>query len=175
MGKGITLLVAALGLLLAAPTAGKERRSMERVTVTSPVFTGGGAIPAAYTCDGNDHNPPLHFSGVPKAARSLALIVDDPDAPAGTWVHWVVWNISPEGMIGENSVPAGATEGRNSWQRNRYGGPCPPSGTHRYYFKLYALDTIFALGPTTTAAELERVMAGHVIGRGELMGTYRRR
>lgn len=174
MWKGMALFVL-LGLVLPLPALGREGKRMERVTVASPAFAGGGAIPARYSCDGADHNPPLRFDRVPAAARSLALIVDDPDAPAGTWVHWVVWNIPPEiRELGENSLPAGAVEGRNSWQRNRYGGPCPPSGTHRYFFKLYVLDTILALGPATTAAELERVMAGHVIGRGELMGTYRR-
>ena len=149
---------------------------MNSLQLSSSAFAYGGAIPARYTCDGEDANPPLAIDRVPAGAKSLALIVDDPDAPVGLWVHWVLWNIHPQTrQIAEKSVPAGAVQGKNSWGRTSYGGPCPPSGTHRYFFKLYALDTIIKLGSGTTKAELERAMEGHVIGKGELMGTYRRK
>ncbi len=149
---------------------------MDSLQLTSSAFAKGGAIPAKYTCDGEDVNPPLAIDRVPAGTKSLALIVDDPDAPVGLWVHWVLWNIHPQiRQITEKSVPAGAVQGKNSWGRTSYGGPCPPSGTHRYFFKLYALDTILKLGSGTTKAELERTMEGHVIGKGELMGTYRRK
>lgn len=149
---------------------------MSVLRISSPAFAHGEAIPARYTCDGQDTNPPLAVGDVPAGTRSLALIVDDPDAPMGTWVHWVMWNIPPESReIGENSVPAGAVQGVNSWKRNRYGGPCPPSGTHRYFFRLYALDTALTLAPTIASAALERAMAGHILATGELMGTYRRK
>ena len=149
---------------------------MNSLQLSSSAFAYGGAIPARYTCEGEDANPPLAIDRVPTGTKSLALIVDDPDAPVGLWVHWVLWNIHPQTQqIAEKSVPAGAVQGKNSWGRTSYGGPCPPSGTHRYFFKLYALDTILKLGSGTTKAELERAMEGHVIGKGELMGTYRRK
>lgn len=149
---------------------------MTSITLTSPAFSGGGAIPGAYTCDGADISPPLAIGPVPDGTRSLALIMDDPDAPVGIWVHWVLWNIPAQTReIHENSVPHGASQGRNDWHRTGYGGPCPPSGTHRYSFKLYALDTHLNLGAATTKAELEKAMKGHIVGRSELMGTYRKR
>jgi len=119
---------------------------MSGFQITSPVFENNGFIPKKYTCDGVDINPQLLIANVPSETKSLALIVDDPDAPAGTWVHWVVWNISPQTHeIKENSVPNGANQGLNDFRKRSYGGPCPPSGTHRYFFKLYALDTILTL------------------------------
>lgn len=149
---------------------------MSQMEISSPAFAAGGAIPALYTCDGKDVSPPLTFRGIPPGAKSLALIVDDPDAPVGDWVHWVVWNIPPglDGM-GEGAVPPGALQGPNGWNRNRYGGPCPPSGVHRYFFRLYALDAKFSLSPSTGKGALEKAFAGHVLARAELMGTYRRR
>ena len=157
------------------PAIGKEARRMSELQISSPAFSHHGTIPARFTCDGVDVNPPLALGTVPAGTRSLALIVDDPDAPVGMWVHWVMWNIPPETRgIGENSVPAGAVQGVNDWKRNRYGGPCPPSGSHRYFFKLYALDTTLTLAPSTTKAALERAMEGHILARGELQGTYRR-
>ncbi|HEX9079163.1 MAG TPA: YbhB/YbcL family Raf kinase inhibitor-like protein [Desulfuromonadaceae bacterium] len=176
MGRwtALLLLVTQAGLF-PVTAAGKEAARMTTITLTSPAFSGGGAIPAAYTCDGGDASPPLVIGPVPAGTRSLALVMDDPDAPVGTWVHWVLWNIPPEAReIRENGVPSGASQGRNSWYRVGYGGPCPPSGTHRYFFRLYALDTLLNLGAATTKAELERAMEGHLLGRGELMGTYRR-
>lgn len=148
---------------------------METLNISSPTFSHGEAIPTRYTCDGTDTSPPLVVDKTPAAARTLALIMDDPDAPMGTWVHWVMWNIPAQTReIPENSVPPHASQGMNSWKRNNYGGPCPPSGTHRYFFRLYALDTAVNLPLATTKAELERAMQGHLLARGELMGTYRK-
>ncbi len=162
-------------MLMPATVMGKEKRRMGDMKITSPAFADKRAIPPRFTCDGQDMNPALAFGAPPIGTRSLALIVDDPDAPVGIWVHWVVWNIPPQTReIRENSVPAGAVQGLNDWKRNRYGGPCPPSGTHRYFFKLYALDTTLDLPATTTKKALERAMDGHILGSGELMGTYRR-
>jgi Raf kinase inhibitor-like YbhB/YbcL family protein len=139
------------------------------------VFRHQEQIPAKYTCDGADVNPHLAIDNVPTSAKSLVLIVDDPDAPRGAWVHWVVWNISPDTQeIREHSVPAGASEGMNDFRKRNYGGPCPPSGTHRYFFKLYALDTLLTLGPGATKADVERAMKGHVLAQSELVGLYSR-
>ena len=149
---------------------------MSTLTIASPAFKHNESIPAKYTCDGADVNPPLVIEGVPPGAKSLALIVDDPDAPRGTWVHWVVWNIDPKTKeIKEKSVPAGAKEGMNDFRKRNYGGPCPPSGTHRYFFKLYALDIAPDLGPDTTKAALESAMKGHVLTEAEIIGLYKRK
>ncbi len=148
---------------------------MDTLKITSPAFAHNSTIPAAFTCDGADSTPPLAIGGVPAKAKSLALIMDDPDAPVGTWVHWVAWNITPQiTEIRENSVPAGAVQGRNSWGRNNYGGPCPPSGTHRYFFKFYALDTTLSLTSAATKAEMIKAMEGHILAQGELIGLYKR-
>jgi hypothetical protein len=149
---------------------------MTTIKISSAVFKHNELIPAKYTCDGSDVNPPLLIENVPPTAKSLALIVDDPDAPAGTWVHWVVWNISPgTGDIMENTVPSGAEQGLNDFRKRSYGGPCPPSGTHRYFFKIYALDTPLVLGSNTTKAVLEKTMKGHVVAQGELIGLYKKK
>jgi Raf kinase inhibitor-like YbhB/YbcL family protein len=174
--KGIVFLLLSACVLMADFAVGKEIKKMNSVTVSSPTFSHKGSIPARFTCDGQDISPPLQFGNVPKAAKSLALIMDDPDAPAGTWVHWVVWNIPPGiGEIRDGSVPEGMQQGLNSWNRNSYGGPCPPQGTHRYFFKVYALDSTLGLPLSTTKAGLEKAIKGHVLGSGELMGTYRRK
>ncbi len=150
--------------------------AMRAFTLTSPAFTAGGPIPAKYTCDGADVSPPLVITGVPAGAQSLALIVEDPDAPRGTWVHWVVWNIAPGAAeLAEDAVPVGASLGKTDFGDAAYGGPCPPSGTHRYFFKLYALDAVLSLAPRASKTSLERAMQSHVVGRAELMGTYTRR
>jgi Raf kinase inhibitor-like YbhB/YbcL family protein len=149
---------------------------MGTLTISSTAFRHNGMVPAKYTCDGTDVSPPLAIEGVPENATSLALIVDDPDAPAGTWVHWVVWNIDPKTKeIAEGSVPKGAHQGMNDFRRRNYGGPCPPSGTHRYFFKLYALDTLLSLGTGAEKTDLERSMHGHLLARAEIIGLYRRR
>ena len=146
---------------------------LEALEVTSPMFKHNGSIPAKYTCDGENINPPLNIRGLPEGTRSLVLIVDDPDAPMGTWDHWVVWNISPREKIEENTVPG--TEGLNDFRKHSYGGPSPPSGTHRYFFKVYALDTVLELSPNSRKRDIERAIAGHTLAKGEIIGLYRRR
>ncbi len=142
--------------------------------ITSPAFNEGKKIPPSYTCDGDDKSPELVISDIPESAKSLALIMDDPDAPAGTWVHWVVWNMDPgTTRIAEGEEPEGV-EGTSSFGRRGYGGPCPPGGTHRYYFKLYALDTMLDLAEGASKEQLEAAMQGHVIAQAQLMGTYSR-
>lgn len=146
----------------------------------SSAFGSGESIPAKYTCDGADVSPPLSWSEGPNETTSWALISDDPDAPRGTWVHWVAWNIPSgarsldEDVPKQESLPNGVKQGMSDFRRIGYGGPCPPSGTHRYFFKLYALDTTLSLPPSTTKQQLENAMQGHVLKQAELMGTYRR-
>lgn len=143
--------------------------------IISPQFNNRESIPAKYTCDGENVSPPLEISQVPEEAVSLALIVDDPDAPSGEWVHWLVWNISPETKeIKENSLPAEAQEGTTDFGEIGYGGPCPPSGTHRYFFKLFALDTTLDLDNSTNKPDLEKAMEGHILEKAELVGRYQR-
>lgn len=167
--------------------------------LSSPAFGSNAFIPEKYTCDGIDINPPLEISGVPVDAQSLALIMDDPDAPGGVWVHWLVWNIRPDTTVVREGVVLPAVYGLTSFGDNTYGGPCPPSGTHRYFFKLYALDTedlgleIFTppfavTGPAEGTVgnlrfayssekkpALEKAMRGHIVGEAELVGLYRRK
>ena len=148
--------------------------------VLSSAFSHGGAIPPKYTCTGEDLSPPLAWSGVPPEAQSLVLIVDDPDAPDPaapkmTWVHWVLYNIPPacNGLPeAVHALPAGTLEGVNDWRRTGYGGPCPPIGRHRYFHRLYALDTILPDLHQPTRAKLDAAMRAHVIAEGELVGTY---
>jgi len=146
---------------------------MKKLIVTSPAFENNGFIPSKYTCDGDNINPVLLIEGAPEATQSLALIVDDPDAPMGTWDHWIVWNILPTEKIEENSVPG--TEGLNSFRRHSYGGPCPPFGTHRYFFKVYALDTKLAIQPNSKKNDVEKAMEGHILAKGEIVGLYKRK
>jgi hypothetical protein len=140
----------------------------------SPAFENNEKIPRKYTCQGDDINPPLKIEGTPpEGAKSLVLIVDDPDAPMGTWDHWLVWNIPPiVSSIEENSVPEGAVQGKNSWGNNKYGGPCPPSGTHRYFFKLYALDTTLDISENSQKKDLEEAMEDHILAQTKLVGLY---
>ena len=147
----------------------------------SPAFKNMGAIPTKHTCEGDDVAPSLTWSDVPQGTKSLALIVDDPDAPDPqaprvTWVHWVVFNIpsTAHGLSEGHALPAGAVQGVNDWKRAAYGGPCPPIGRHRYFHKLYALDTTLPLKQPTKVA-LEKAMQGHVLAKAELVGTYEKR
>ena len=146
--------------------------------LSSSAFADGATIPARSTCDGENHSPPLSWREVPTGAVALALVVDDPDAPAGTWVHWVLFNLPTlatglsEGISGADTLPRGTIEGTNSWGRRGYGGPCPPSGTHRYFFKLYALDQPVGLSPSATADDLAAAIEGHVLAETVLMGRY---
>lgn len=154
------------------------------LAISSTAFASGEEIPARYTCDGDDVSPPLSWNGVPDMAKSLVLIVDDPDAPDPaapkiTWVHWVLYNLPPdsrglvEDVTGED-LPTGTGEGVNDWQRTGYGGPCPPIGSHRYFHKLYALDVTLPDLNNPTKDELEHAMADHIIDQAELIGTYQR-
>jgi Raf kinase inhibitor-like YbhB/YbcL family protein len=151
-----------------------------KMQITSSAFTEGNMITAKYTCDGRDISPPLEWKDVPDGAKSFALISDDPDAPVGTWVHWVIYNIPPnvtkfdENMPREKEFKNGMRQGSNDWPKIGYGGPCPPSGTHRYYFKLYALDTMLGLKPGATKAQLVQAMKGHTLAEAQLMGKYSR-
>lgn len=154
------------------------------IDLSSPAFRAGQPIPPQYTCDGEDSSPPLEWGEPPEGTRSFALIMDDPDAPAGTWVHWVVYNLPaevrelPEGAsrarASEFSLPQGALQGKTSFNRTDYGGPCPPSGQHRYFFRLYALDFTFE-DSTLDKNALLKAMKGHILAQGELMGVYQRK
>ena len=146
---------------------------MDSFKISSPVFTDNGQIPPRYTCDGDDINPPLHIENIPTGTRSLALIIEDPDAPSGLFVHWLVWNINPhQNEIAENSTPKEAMAGRNNFERTSYGGPCPPSGTHRYIFRMFALDSTLILAGGSSKSQLEAAMEGHVLATAQLIGLY---
>ncbi len=138
----------------------------------STAFQENDPIPQKYTCDGEDVNPQLNIDDIPDTAETLVLIVDDPDAPGKTWDHWLVFNIDPVSEIAEDSVPG--KQATNDFNKEDYGGPCPPGGTHRYYFRLYALDTTLALEEGVSRNELEEAMQGHIVDEAELMGTYSR-
>ena len=146
------------------------------MNIQSPAFQHNQSIPSKYTCDGENVNPGLTISGMPEGTKSLVLIMDDPDAPRGTWVHWTVWNISPAiTEIAENSMPEGTMEGKTSFEKPGYGGPCPPSGTHRYIFKLYALDTLLGLTSDSQKEEVIEAMEGHILEEADpLIGVYSR-
>ncbi len=150
------------------------------IELTSTAFSEGEMIPVRFTCDGEDVSPPLAWSGVPDNSESLALICDDPDAPVGTWDHWVLFNIPaddaglPEAVPADPTLASGAVNGKNSWGRLGYGGPCPPGGTHRYFFYLYALDTRLPLESGVTKTQLRAAMKGHILAEGQLMGRYQR-
>jgi len=151
------------------------------IKITSPAFPDGGEIPTQYTCDGQDHSPPLKWDAVPSGTQTIALICEDPDAPIGTFVHWVLYNLPgelhelPEGLRGQATLPDGSQQGISDFGRTGYGGPCPPNGTHRYYFKIYALDARMTPGHDPGKADLVQAMKGHILGEGQIMGKYRRR
>jgi Raf kinase inhibitor-like YbhB/YbcL family protein len=175
MGYKLLIIPLMVMVLLLSVSSSKEVNAMSTIQITSPAFQNNGLIPRQYTCDGKDINPPLMIADCPQGTKSLALICDDPDAPVGIWVHWVVWNIDPSVKeIKENAVPQGAVQGINDFRKHSYGGPCPPSGTHRYFFKVYALDTMFAISPNSTKADLEKAMKGHILAEGRLVGLYKR-
>lgn len=151
------------------------------LAVTSSAFSEGTKIPKQYTCDGADMSPALTWKSVPPETKSIALICDDPDAPVGIWVHWVLYNVPPtsteltENLPKQDTLPNGAKQGKNDFGKIGYGGPCPPKGKpHRYFFKLYALDTQLSLGTGATKQQVEKAMAGHILAQGQLMGTYQR-
>jgi hypothetical protein len=149
--------------------------------LATPAFSPGGTIPRKFTCDGQDTSPALSWRGSPAKTQSIALVADDPDAPAGTWVHWVLYDLPadahelPEGVPKREELPNGARQGRNDFRKIGYGGPCPPPGKpHRYFFKLYALDTKLGLKSGATKADVERAMKGHILAQAELIGLYGR-
>jgi len=148
--------------------------------LASTAFAQGESIPRKYTCDGEDISPPLQWSDPPQDTQSFALIADDPDAPVGTWVHWVLYNLPdetralPEAVPPDADLPDGSRHGKSSWRRLGYGGPCPPSGTHRYFFKLYALDVVLGLASSASKKQLLQAMEGHILAQTELMGLYTR-
>jgi len=173
----VSVLVAALFLLISTMAEGGGKMTLQ---ISSSVFSEGQMIPRKYTCDGADISPELSWRGVPDGTRSLALICDDPDAPMGTWVHWVLFNL-PTGQMGlptkissDAELAGGARHGTNDFGRLGYGGPCPPGGTHRYFFKFYALDTELELASGATKAQLEAAMQDHILAQAQLMGKYRR-
>ena len=151
----------------------KKKVMISNISIKSSAFAATEEIPVRYTCDGEDVNPPLELDNLPQGTKSLVLIVEDPDAPAGIWDHWIVWTISPVTHIAEDSVPG--TEGKNSFGKHHYGGPCPPSGTHRYFFKVFALNDRLELDVSSEREEVEAAMVGKILGKGELMGTYNRK
>ncbi len=171
-------------VLLAASLAATAEEKPMSLAIGSPAFTHNGAIPSAYTCEGRNVSPPLDWTGVPAGTRSLALIVDDPDAPDPaaprmTWVHWLLYIIPPSATglseaVAAAALPKGTLEGTSDFQKTGYGGPCPPVGRHRYFFKLYALDTVLPDLKKPNKAALEKAMKGHVIGEGQLIGTYQK-
>jgi hypothetical protein len=157
-------------------------RQPAKLAVTSAAFESGHAMAVKYSCQGDDVSPPLKFDGAPANTKSFALICDDPDAPGGTWVHWIMYNLPPdatslsENMAKVEVLPNGAAQGRNSFQKIGYGGPCPPGGNpHRYFFKVYALDNTLALDSPPDKEKLLAAMNGHILAQGQLMGTYQRR
>jgi len=157
-------------------------KGMDKLIVSSPAFKHGDFIPLEYTCDGSDVSPEIVIENVPTNAKSLVLINDDPDAPMGTWDHWILYNIPasnkvviPKGIKPEKEFPNGMRHGINSWGRLGYGGPCPPSGVHRYFFKAYALDVVLDIPPGATKQKILKAMEGHIIAQGELMGKYSRK
>jgi len=184
MVKQVVISICAMTFLfflnpLMAENRRKEGTAM-KLTVTSTAFPEGGKIPAKYTCDGANISPPLSWTKGPEGTKSYALIADDPDAPMGTWVHWVMYNVPvsvtslPENVPKSEKLKEGSVQGTNDFKRDGYGGPCPPGGTHRYYFKVYALDTVIKAGPGLTKKKLLGEMEGHILGQGELMGKYSR-
>lgn len=163
-----------------APGATRPYIGGRSMQLTSTAIVSGGTIPRQYTCDGNDLSPALQWSEPPQGTKSFALIVEDPDAPSSMFVHWILFNLPPEtralpeGIRAEARLASGARHGRNGWGNRGYGGPCPPGGTHRYFFRLYALDTMLDLPAGVSRAQLLKAMQGHIVAETELMGRYAR-
>ena len=170
----LTLVLLITGCAVEEAEQPTPQTQFTNMKLTSPAFEEGAPIPTRFTCQGEDISPELSINDVPNNAKSLALIMDDPDAPVGTWDHWVLFNIdSSTELIVEDSEPV-ASKGVNSWGRTGYSGPCPPSGTHRYFFKLYALDTEFDLADGASKQNLMNMMKGHILEETTLMGTYKK-
>src|SRR5262245_5172768 len=176
----LSLLIANCGLA-AYPASPQNEGGAMALQLQSSAFKPGSEIPQKFTCQGNDVSPALSWSGAPAGAKSFALIADDPDAPVGTWVHWVLYDLPataaqlPENVSKTEKLSSGGTQGITDFKKTGYGGPCPPPGKpHRYFFKLYALDAALNLKPGVTKAEVEKAMKGHILAQAELMGTYKR-
>jgi len=188
MSRALFTILCSLGLAAPVLLASRDRALAEEkggsamsFNLTSTAFTAGGTIPKKFTCDSSDASPALAWTDPPAATKSLALIMDDPDAPVGTWVHWVLYDLPPsarelpEGVPKQEELPNGARQGRNDFRKIGYGGPCPPHGpAHRYFFKLYALDAKLNLKPGATKADVEKAMKGHILAQAELMARYQR-
>lgn len=178
----IVLLIFVLSFLAYVSVTGNSVHAGEAVVISvkSPAFGQMGMIPSQYTCDGKNMSPTLTIENVPANAKSLALIVDDPDAPAGTWVHWVMYDIPPQtkvlkaGISQKDVLPDGSVQGINDFHKIEYGGPCPPNGKHRYFFKLYALNKTLNIQAGASKTRLLTYMEGHIVGYGELIGQYKR-
>ncbi len=165
-----------LPFILCSYAIGQSGIKAPGLKISSHAFENGGEIPKEYTCDGANMSPPLRIKNVPPNTKSLALILDDIDAPRGTYVHWILWNIHPNVIeIKENSVPEGAVQGMNDFKKRFYGGPCPPRRAHKYVLKIFALDTLLGLSPNSTKKDLEKAMEGHIISRTQLTGMYKRK
>ena len=167
--------------MIILPVQGNTQTSQKAIKISSGAFKEGETIPAKYTCDGENISPPLAWTWYPKRTESFAIIADDPDAPTGTWVHWVIYNIPAsvnelaENLAKTDTLQQGILQGITDFRRPGYGGPCPPSGTHRYYFKIYALDIMLKAKPGLSKAQLLEAMKGHIIAQGQLMGKYKRK
>jgi hypothetical protein len=162
-------------MLMAGCSQREEAVNMGGMNISSPSFADGGRIPDKFTCKGENISPRIDMAGIPDNARSLAVIVDDPDAPMKIWVHWVAWNMPPVSMIPEAGLPQGSVEGVNDFGVRQYGGPCPPPGSvHRYFFKVYALDAMLDIGEDSDKADVEKAIKGHVLAQATLVGTYSR-
>jgi Raf kinase inhibitor-like YbhB/YbcL family protein len=184
--KKISFLLIAVGIMFGSVCAKdaavkKGAKTMDTIIIESTAFKHKQPIPEQYTCDGADISPPLSWSNVPAGTKSIVLICDDPDAPAKTWVHWVVYALPatidslPENMPKTDTLPIGGKQGKTDFNRVGWNGPCPPGGTHRYFFRLYAIDTTLNLPAGKTRAEIEKSMNGHILATGELVGTYARK
>ncbi len=182
-GKSLILLYIVISIVFSNYTISQTKKEVKKmaIQIESSAFKYGDFIPSKYTCDGINVSPPLKWSDIPEGTKSIALICDDPDAPIGDWVHWVLYNIPPEtrelneNIPNERTLKDGSIHGLNDWKKYGYGGPCPPSGTHRYFFKIYALDTKLNLSPGATKKHLLDAMSGHILASGELMGKYQRK
>ena len=177
MGRKITITVVVIIIFIIILNIGcveNQQRRFGNMKLSSAAFEDNGVIPSEYTCDGIDVSPPLSFSNIPENTKSLVLVMDDPDAPMGTWVHWLVWNIPANKTGFSKGENITYPQGKNDFGNFDYGGPCPPSGTHRYFFKLYALDTMLTLNKGSTKKQLESAMFGHIIDEAQLIGTYER-
>jgi Raf kinase inhibitor-like YbhB/YbcL family protein len=175
MRRLILFVLLLLSVFLVPFVKAQEASKGGGLKLSSPAFENNGYIPSKYTCDGANVNPPLKIENVPQGTKSLAMIFDDVDAPRGSYVHWILWNIDPTiKEIKENSVPEGAVQGMNDFKKQNYGGPCPPGRAHRYVFKIFALDIRLNPDPSSTKADLEKGMKGHVMVQAQLMGVYKR-